>query len=109
MLKVYSSEDRFMVQQIKDLLESKGIHCFIKNEFAIGGAGDLSPFDCWPEVWVTDNDWKSKAQSLIKDIETQWQQGTEWCCDNCGETNGGGFELCWQCGAQAPVTLPSDK
>lgn len=103
MIKVYSNEDRFLVQQIKDMLESKGIPCFIKNEFAIGGAGDLSPFDCWPEVWITDNDWQIKAEQWIEGFETELQQGPDWYCESCGEKNAASFELCWQCGAQASV------
>ncbi|WP_088329902.1 DUF2007 domain-containing protein [Lacimicrobium sp. SS2-24] len=100
MIKVYSHEERFLVQQVKDLLESQGIGCFIKNEFAIGGAGDLSPFDCWPEVWVIDDDWQPKAQRLIEDAAYKNTQQQDWRCAECGEINGGSFELCWNCGAQ---------
>ncbi|ALS99583.1 DUF2007 domain-containing protein [Lacimicrobium alkaliphilum] len=102
MIKVYSNEDRFLVQQIKDMLESNGIPCFIKNEFAIGGAGDLSPFDCWPEVWIIDNDWQTKAEQVIEGVKSDPQQGRDWCCKKCGETNAGSFGICWSCGAQAP-------
>jgi hypothetical protein len=101
-IKVYSNEDRFLVQQIKDMLESKGISCFIKNEFAIGGAGDLSPFDCWPEVWIIDDDWQTKAEQMILDVKSDPQHGRDWYCSECGEVNAGSFGICWRCGAQAP-------
>jgi hypothetical protein len=101
MRKVYSHHDRFMIWQIKQLLEQHGIPCFIKNEFAIGAMGELSPFDVLPEVWLTDDDWLPKAQRTIQDFEAQPELKTAWLCEQCQETNGANFELCWQCGALA--------
>ncbi|MDP5032884.1 MAG: DUF2007 domain-containing protein [Paraglaciecola sp.] len=100
MLKVYSHHDRFMVWQIKQWLEQNGIPCFVKNEFAIGAMGELSPFDVLPEVWLTDEGWLAKAQKLIKDFEHQPLQHS-WLCERCQESNDGNFELCWQCGTPA--------
>jgi hypothetical protein len=99
MRKIYSHHDRFMVWQIKQLLEQHGIPCFIKNEFAIGAIGELSPFDVLPEVWLTDDDWLPKAQRTIEDFEAQPELKTAWLCEQCHETNGANFELCWQCGS----------
>lgn len=100
MLKVYSHDDRFMVWQIKQLLDDKGIGCFIKNEYAIGGVGELSPFDCTPEVWINDDDWHTKAQQFIQQFLAKPQQQHSWYCSNCGEKNAPAFEVCWQCGKE---------
>lgn len=102
MIKVFTSEDRFIVWQIKQLLEEKGIPCFIKNEFAIGAIGDLAPLDTWPEVWITDAEWLPKAQSFIQDFQETEPPFANWACNQCGEQNEGSFEICWQCGAECP-------
>ena len=99
-LKVFSSEDRFLVTHIQTLLQGKGIPCFLKNEFAIGAAGDLSPFDCWPEVWITDDEWLPKAQALIEDVQKKREMAQAWRCHQCGEENDASFELCWHCGVE---------
>ncbi|KXI27381.1 putative signal transducing protein [Paraglaciecola hydrolytica] len=101
MKKIYSHHDRFMVWQIKGLLESHGIPCFIKNEFAIGGVGELSPFDSLPEVWISDDEWWPKTQQVISEFELQPQQNKDWYCAQCQEQNDANFEVCWQCGTDA--------
>jgi hypothetical protein len=97
MKKIYSHHDRFMVWQAKNRLDEKGIPCFIKNEFSSGGVGELSPLDSQPEVWITDDEWQSKAEQLVADLDAP-PLGQKWHCGRCGEQNDGSFELCWQCG-----------
>ena len=55
-----------MVFQIKQLFDKKGIPCFVKNEFAIGAMGELSPMDVLPEVWISDPEWLPVAHQLIQ-------------------------------------------
>jgi hypothetical protein len=87
-----------MVFQIKQLLDEKGIPCFVKNEFAIGAMGELSPMDVLPEVWINDSEWLPKAQQFIDEFESQPIDQSPWVCSKCSETNAANFELCWQCG-----------
>lgn len=101
--KVYSHHDRFMVFQIKQLLDARGIPCFVKNEFAIGAMGELSPMDVSPEVWISDPEWLPKAQQFITDFENQATDLFPWSCKHCHEQNGASFELCWQCGEDSAV------
>lgn len=100
MKKVFCSENRLRVQQVKDLLDSYQIPCFIKNEYAIGGAGEISPFDAWPEVWLTDDDWFNRASKLITELENPVNEGSPWICQHCHEENDASFEICWNCGAE---------
>lgn len=92
-----------MVFQIKQLLEDKGIPCFVKNEFAIGAMGELAPMDVLPEVWINDPEWLPKAQQFIQGFEGDANAGTSWVCGQCQEHNDANFELCWQCGADSVV------
>ena len=87
-----------MVFQIKQLLDKQGIPCFVKNEFAIGAMGELSPMDVLPEIWTDDPQWLPKAQQFIADFENQSLNSFPWICSQCHEQNGASFELCWQCG-----------
>lgn len=100
MKKVFCSENRLRVQQVKDMLDSYCIPCFIKNEYAIGGAGEISPFDAWPEVWLTDDDWFNRATKLIAELESPVTEGTPWICQHCQEENEASFEICWNCGTE---------
>lgn len=100
MLKIYSNEDRFLVWQVKQALEDNGIPCFIKNEFASGAIGELAPFDAWPEVWLSDEEWKPRADKIIAALEPRTDRQQVWHCHHCDETNDGAFELCWQCGKE---------
>lgn len=92
-----------MVFQIKQLLEDRGIPCFVKNEFAIGAMGELSPMDVMPEVWLSDAEWLPKAKQFIDELTAQQSATATWVCAKCQEKNAGNFELCWQCGTDKLV------
>lgn len=96
--RAFSSENRFEVNQVHDLLQSYRIPCFIKNEFASGGVGEISPFDAWPEVWLFDDEWLPRVKRLLAEFQAQDNAAVSWCCSGCGEDNEGNFEICWQCG-----------
>ncbi|WP_293758126.1 DUF2007 domain-containing protein [uncultured Paraglaciecola sp.] len=105
MNKVYTHHDRFMVFQIKQLFDKKGIPCFVKNEFAIGAMGELSPMDVLPEVWISDLEWLPVAHQLIRDFENQAVDSYPWVCKHCHEPNGASFEICWQCGEDSDAQV----
>ena len=104
MLKIYSHEDRFLVMQVKTALEAHGIPCFIKNEFSSGAIGELSPFDAWPEVWLSDEEWQARAEKIIAELSSDTVDQSPWLCTNCNEKNEATFELCWQCGKEQPAS-----
>lgn len=86
------------VHNAKHFVEEAGICCIVKNEYSAGGAGDLSPFDTWPELWVTDNEDYEQAVELLQRLFEVQKRSTEWQCPQCEERNGPAFELCWKCG-----------
>lgn len=101
MKKVFTSDNRLRIQQVKDLLDDYDIPCFIKNEYAIGAIGELAPFDAWPEVWLADNEWHDRASQIISEFESQSKTaGNAWVCQQCQEQNDASFEICWQCGTE---------
>ena len=68
MKKLYTHENRMIIFNLKNVLQDIGIECTVINEFASGGAGDLSTFDTWPELWITDSDRFSEAESVLQKI-----------------------------------------
>jgi len=101
--RVYGGDNGMLVGHLRELLEAQGIPCIVRNEFLGGGAGELPPNECWPELWVVETDDWARAQRLV---EAQLGAGatTPWSCPGCGETIEGQFAQCWRCGQAAPET-----
>jgi len=91
---VYSNDQLLMVNHVKNLLLGANIESQIKNEFLAGGAGDLSPFDTWPELWVDNKD-SAQAKAIINQMSDD--SAIVWTCLTCNEENPVAFDLCWQC------------
>ena len=97
MKKVYTSENSFLVHNAKNLIEAQGIHVVLKNEFAQGAMGEISPFDCWPELWVNEADFAEAELVITEASLTANSQEADWVCASCGEENSATFEICWSC------------
>ena len=96
MRKVFTHENRLIVFHMRNLLQEQGIASQLRNEFAGGGVGDLSPFETWPELWVGDEDF-NQASSIIEMNDSGDSRGGRWVCPKCGEVNDRQFRLCWRC------------
>ena len=98
MLKIFSHDDSFLIQQCRSELEAEGIPYLLKNEYARGAMGELPWQDVQLEIWLIDVSWLDKAKRIIGTL-TAIQQKTmnHWCCQHCGEMNEGNFRLCWHC------------
>lgn len=99
MEKFYSDYNQIKLRQIKLLLDEAKIPCFIKNEYIQGASGEIPPHETLPEIWLTDNTWRPKAQKLVDELNEELiaAKGQTWLCDGCGEQNEGEFMICWQC------------
>ena len=102
MKKVYSSDNYFLVGHLRQLLESHHIKCIAKNEYLLGGAGELPPTECWPELWVAEDFQYQKAKELIDGFLESAKEGDAWQCAACGERSEPQFSACWHCGAERP-------
>lgn len=98
MKRIYTSDNFMLAGQIKSLLETNHIDCFMKNECLTGGIGELPPIECWPEVWIRNEADEIKANTIITSIISSNPGLTpSWECI-CGETIEGQFSQCWNCG-----------
>ena len=93
---IYTSENRLLVSNAKNILENAGIAAILKNEFASGGLGDLAALDTWLEVWVANDEDYDKAILTLK-LALQAKDSSEWVCSNCHEVNAASFDFCWNC------------
>jgi hypothetical protein len=98
---IYTHENSFLVSNIKNIVENKGLSVFLKNEFAAGGSGDLAPLETWVELWIANDSDYDQAMSIIDDFQKS-DSKPDWLCNSCGEENSGSFEFCWNCQNTCP-------
>ncbi len=100
MKRVYSSPVSLMVGHLRNILEAEGIRCFVKNEFLAGGAGELPPTECWPELWVERAIDYQRAERLVREsLAAEVRDERAWTCPRCGEILEAQFSACWKCGS----------
>jgi len=99
---LYTNENRFLVSNVKNIIQDAGIEIMLKNEYVGGGAGDLSPFDTWLELWVVEDRDYEKALKLVNSLENPGNSH-DWVCSKCHEVNIDSFDICWQCQNEKPL------
>jgi hypothetical protein len=98
MKKLTSSESLVTINHFKNLLESEGIPCQIRNEYLGGIAGEMPLQEIWPELWIINDIDYDRAKQLIDSAIVEESPQTYWKCPRCGEENEGQFAACWNCG-----------
>ena len=98
---IYTQENRFLVNNARNIVENAGIETVLRNEYASSAAGDLSPFDTWLELWVVNDSDYAEAMKIIETLSSGKNQ-EEWVCEKCGEKNDASFDICWQCQNERP-------
>ncbi len=98
MKRVYSAEHGLMTDHIMDILQEEGIICMIKNLNLSGALGELPPIECWPEVWILEDEDYDRASGIVEDLlKESTEYRPSWVC-HCGEIIEGQFTDCWNCG-----------
>lgn len=105
MRKVYTSDNSAIIGHARQVLENHAIPCVVRNDFLLGGAGELPVNETWPELWVIDDRDFDRARTLVDGIVATAQVcRPPWRCASCGEQMEGQFTDCWNCGASRPDT-----
>jgi hypothetical protein len=100
---IYSSLDVADLSHLKDLLESAGIACFLKNEVARQLFPEVPLSEAVPELWIDDDSRLAEALEIKKDyLGPQTVVGPAWTCPKCGEKIEAQFDSCWKCGTARP-------
>ncbi|HME60799.1 MAG TPA: DUF2007 domain-containing protein [Candidatus Binatia bacterium] len=98
MKRLHSAKDPLMIGHLKNVLDTFGIRCVARSDL-ISAAGELPPVECWPELWVLDDDKFGRARSILRKTLAPLQSVKKsWHCAGCGETIEGQFSECWNCG-----------
>lgn len=100
MKKLTSSESLVTINHYKNVLESEGIPCQIRNEFLGGIAGEMPLQEVWPELWIINDIDYDRAKQLLDNAIADESPHVNWKCHKCGEENEGQFAACWNCGTE---------
>jgi hypothetical protein len=99
MKRIHSAKDPLMIGHLKNVMATFGIKCVAKKLDLISAAGELPPIECWPELWVVDDDKVVKAKRILKKtLAPLASVKRSWTCNGCGENIEGQFSECWNCG-----------
>lgn len=101
MILVYTHPSIIVVTQLRGVLETAGIECFLRNEYAAGAIGELAPIDTWPELWVRKDHQYEHARSLVETSLAE-QGESDWQCGGCGRSSPATFDWCWNCAGERP-------
>ena len=103
MKKLTSADSIVTINHWKNLLESEGIPCEIRNEHLGSVMGEVPFPEVWPQLWViNDLDYDRGKQLIDAEIAEIESPAEPWKCGKCGEENEGQFSACWNCGASIP-------
>lgn len=100
MKRVYSAGDIAAAGFIQGVLENEGIRAMVKYALLSGAAGELPPTECWPEVWVMEDEDEARAREIISAVTAVAEEGAGWTCPGCGEQLEAAFTQCWNCGRE---------
>ena len=104
MKQVYASANYLIVGHLKQVLADNHIHCLVKNEHLMGAAGELPMFECWPELWITEDAQLARALEFVEAfLRDSSRDGPHWACPKCDENIEPQFSTCWNCGTEQPL------
>ena len=99
MIKVHASESLLEIAHLRNVLESAGIACEVRNDRLGGVVGEIPFVECWPELWVCRKGEAARARDLIEEALRPPAPAAAWDCPGCGERIEPQFAQCWRCGA----------
>lgn len=100
MKKVFVSQLLVEVEALKEVMETAGIRCMVKNRQGSSLAGEVPFAEVFPELWVNDEDEAAAAQILACHKQSPPREAPPWTCPGCGERHDASFTACWKCGRQ---------
>ena len=65
MRKVHTAESIIEIAHLRNVLESAGIACEVRNDRLGGVVGEIPFVECWPELWVRRPGDVLRARGLI--------------------------------------------
>jgi hypothetical protein len=100
MRKVHTAESVIEIAHLRNVLESAGIACVVRNDRLSGVLGEIPFVECWPELWIQESGQELRARGLIEQALRPRPSGRPWTCPRCGERIEAQFSECWRCAAE---------
>jgi hypothetical protein len=97
--RVHTAESVIEIAHLRNVLESAGIACEVRNDRLGGAVGEIPFVECWPELWVRHGGDVLRARGLIDAALCPVTGAEAWTCPGCGERIEPQFEQCWRCAA----------
>jgi hypothetical protein len=85
------------IAHLRNVLESAGIRCMVRNDRLAGALGEIPFVECWPELWVHEPGQALRARGLIDEAMRPGPADEPWQCPSCGECIEPQFAQCWRC------------
>jgi len=100
-LHIFTHRERPLANLLRERLANEGIVCLVRNDELSTALGEIPFVECYPELWVVDDEVYPRARVLLDQWLTEIGPVREaWLCTGCGEVLEGQFESCWQCGLE---------
>ncbi len=96
---MFSSLNLVEVHHLKNLLQSAGVRCRIRNEELSRLAGEVPFLDCSAQLIVERPQDAERAEEIVREYRRPARYAPPWNCAGCGETLEGQFTDCWNCGS----------
>jgi hypothetical protein len=93
----YKHENRAILHSAKNVLESYGIDCHIKNDHGNTMGGEFGIANTLLELWVMNDSELTKANDILEREVINPEFKPTWTCPSCKEDNEGSFDFCWNC------------
>lgn len=107
MKKIFSSPIVGEIPQLRNMLESAGIACILRNEVSAGLSPEVPMAESTPELWIQDDNRLAEALQIKDDFQSSVPAvGNDWQCQKCGEISEAQFTSCWKCGALRAEHIP---
>ena len=100
-LYIFSPWERTQAGLLKEILAGEGIDCVLKNEQLSVGLGEIPFTECYPELWLIDEEVFPRAKLFLENwLKNEPAGAGPWVCSGCGEELEAQFGSCWSCGRE---------
>lgn len=100
----YASLKAHEIHHLKNLLQSAGIRCQLRNEGLSTLAGEVPFTECAMQIWLENESDRGHADSILREMTGRsapaTATGRTWICAGCGEHIDAQFTACWNCGTE---------
>ncbi|HYT15257.1 MAG TPA: DUF2007 domain-containing protein [Burkholderiales bacterium] len=97
---IFSSLNLIDVHHLKNLLQTEGIRCHIRNEDLVRLAGEVPFTECALQLVIDRDEDGAAAEAVLHEfLRPSRRAADSWRCPKCGEPIEGQFTACWKCGS----------